>query len=87
MGVVDVVRATEDFFRVVLNKDASVIAVVPTEDGWNVRAEVIEDIEYLRERAKDDVVALYEVQLDRLLNVLGFDRIDMRERDDFGSKG
>lgn len=82
MRISAVVTTVNNFFAEELKRPGEVIGVTKTENGWKVLIEVIEEDEYMRVRAKDDLLATYEVELDDNLEVLGFQRVGLRERDE-----
>ncbi|MEW6447987.1 MAG: gas vesicle protein GvpR [Bacillota bacterium] len=81
-AVANVVAAVSTFFQNVLGKTAVVIGVCQDERGmWLAKAEVPEEVEYMRKRARDDLIGLYQVTLNGNFNVTGYERIAIRERD------
>lgn len=52
------------------------------EEGWRGLVEVIEEKEYMKKYANDQMVGLYEVFLDEEGDVTGFARISLRYRSD-----
>jgi phenylpyruvate tautomerase PptA (4-oxalocrotonate tautomerase family) len=79
--VAQVVATVTAFFEEVLGKAAVVLAVSEDERGmWVAKAEVPEEVEYMRKRARDDLMGLYQVTLDNGFNVVGYERIAIRER-------
>ncbi len=82
MAIQDIVSEVTDFFINILNKDAHVIGVEKRESGWLVLVETIEESEYMRKRALDDTVGLYEVEISDKMEILNFKRTAMRERDE-----
>ncbi|MEW6573630.1 MAG: gas vesicle protein GvpO [Bacillota bacterium] len=84
-AVAKAVTAVTTFFQNVLEKSAVVIGVSQDERGmWLVKAEVPEEVEYMRKRARDDLVGLYQVTLDDGFNVVGYERIAIRGRNNTG---
>jgi len=84
VDIQQLVNDVKSFFQVVLEKEANVIGVKRRENGWIVQVETIEDSDYQRRRALDDVVGIYEVEVDANLDILGYKRISLRERDEIG---
>jgi len=84
MDIQQLVNDVKTFFQSVLEKEANVIGVRRRENGWMVQVETIEDSDYQRRRALDDVVGLYEVEVNANLEILGYKRIGLRERDEIG---
>lgn len=52
------------------------------ESGWKALVEVIEEKEYMKKYANDQMVGLYEVLIDNDLEVNEFSRISLRFRSD-----
>ncbi|MEW6172530.1 MAG: gas vesicle protein GvpO [Bacillota bacterium] len=87
-AVSKVVTAVMAFFQDVLGKNATVIAAGQDERGlWTAKAEVPEEVEYMRKRARDDLIGLYQVTLDANFNVAGYERLAIRERDNTAYDG
>lgn len=84
MDIKQLVNDVKIFFQSVLEKEAHVIGVKPWEKGWLVQVETIEDSDYQRRRALDDIVGVYEVEVSVSLEILGYKRISLRERDQLG---
>jgi hypothetical protein len=82
MDIKQLVNDVKTFFQSVLQKEANVIGVKRRENGWIVQVETIEDSDYQRRRALDDVVGIYEVEVNVNLEILGYKRISLRERDE-----
>ena len=84
MDIQQLVTDVKTFFQSVLQKEANVIGVRRRENGWMVQVETIEDSDYQRRRALDDVVGIYEVEVSGTREILGYKRISLRERDEIG---
>jgi len=84
MDIQQLVNDVKTFFQSVLEKEASVIGVRRRENGWMVHVETIEDSDYQRRRALDDVVGIYEVEVSANMEILGYKRVSLRERDEIG---
>ena len=80
MSVAKVTQAVVKFFETVLEKTGRVIEVKSSDDGWNALVETIEEGEYMRKVALDDMVAVYEVTVNRDFEVTGYSRKSMRAR-------
>ncbi|GBF32438.1 gas vesicle protein GvpR [Desulfocucumis palustris] len=76
-----VIDAVQSFFVANLNKQGSVIGVKKDGEIWRVQIEVAEDVEYMRKRARDDLMAIYEVGVGLNFQVTDFERKAMRPRD------
>jgi hypothetical protein len=84
MDIKQLVNEVKIFFQSVLEKESNVIGVKRWENGWLVQVETIEDSDYQRRRALDDIVGVYEVEVSASLEILGYKRISLRERDQLG---
>lgn len=84
MDIQQLVNDVKTFFQSVLEKEANVIGVRQRENGWMVHVETIEDSDYQRRRALDDVVGIYEVEVSGNMEILGYKRVSLRERDEIG---
>ena len=82
MSVAKVTEVVLKFFETVLEKTGRVIEVKPSEDGWDALVETIEEGEYMRKVALDDMVGVYEVKVNQDFEVTGYSRKNMRPRKD-----
>jgi hypothetical protein len=80
MNIQKVIQTVADFFSESLQKPGVVIGVLPEQDGWKVDIEVAEEVEYMRKRARNDLMAIYEVLVNDNLEITGFERKTLRER-------
>lgn len=80
MSVQKIVNEVKHFFKDVVGKEAHVIGVERRENGWLVQVETIEDSEYMRARALDDILGLYRVEVDNNMEIISYERIALRER-------
>ena len=75
-----------DFFKEHIAPPHKIISVKKhTEnetEGWRGLVEVIEEKEYMKKYANDQMIGLYEVFLDEEGDVTGFSRISLRYRSD-----
>lgn len=81
MEIVELVATVDNFFNNVLKRPGIIVGVLRDEDLWKVQIEVAEEVEYMRQRAQDDLLAMYEVVVNSDLHILSFERKYMRERD------
>jgi len=79
--IVKIIDSVQKFFMELLDKPGKIIGVLKECDGWKVKIEVPEEVEYMRKRAQDDLMAIYEVFVDCNYEVVSFDRVAFRERD------
>lgn len=80
MKVRQVIDTVYNFFAEEFQKPGQVIAVLGGPEGWRVKIEVAEEVEYMRRRGRDDLMAVYEVLLNPALEIVGFERKFLRER-------
>lgn len=78
----NLVGEVKGFFETVLQKEANVIGVEKQENGWLVKVETVEDSDYMRRRALNDTMALYEVTLNQNMEITGYKRVILRQRDE-----
>lgn len=79
--ITKVIDTVQKFFCETLDKPGKIIGVLRENGFWKVKIEVAEEVEYMRKRAHDDLMAIYEVLVDQNLELFSFDRIALRERD------
>ncbi|MFG6146751.1 gas vesicle protein GvpO [Halobacillus sp. B23F22_1] len=72
------------FFKEHIAPPHKIISVKKQEEdeGWRVLVEVIEEREYMRRYAHDEMIGLYEVTVDNDKEVTEFNRISLRFRSD-----
>lgn len=73
-------QAVKSFLFELFNKDADVIAVIPTDRGWHVTAEILMDEEYTIKRGRNDLLYVFDVITDSNQNILSYARVRIRER-------
>lgn len=83
MSIQQLVVVVKQFFQEVIGREGHIIGANHTEEGWIVQVETVEDSDYMRKRALDDVMGLYEVKLNDQFEILGYQRMSLRARDDF----
>ncbi|ARI76454.1 gas vesicle protein GvpO [Halobacillus mangrovi] len=71
-----------DFFKENIAPPHKIISVKKNEEGWRALVEIIEEKDYMRKYAQDEMVGLYEVFLDQDQEVTGFSRLSLRYRAD-----
>ena len=81
MKIVEVIQLVTRFFNEYLNKEGVVIGLEVMDTGWRVEIEIAEEVEYMRKRGRDDLLAIYEVVVNKEIEISGFKRISFRERD------
>lgn len=86
MSIQELVSEVQGFFENVLQKEAHVIGVERRESGWFLQVETVEDSDYMRQRALDDVIGLYEVEVSANMEIVAYRRTALRERDQIEPK-
>jgi len=81
LNIIEVVSTVEKFFSDVLKRPGVIVGILRDQDLWKVQIEVAEEVEYMRKRAQDDLLAMYEVTVNNDLEILSFERKYLRERD------
>ena len=79
--IINVIQSVQQFFTDLLDRPGKIVGVIREPDYWEVKIEVAQEVEYMRKKALDDIMAIYEVHLNDDYQVIAFDRIAMRERD------
>ena len=80
MALQKVVAAINNFFETVLDKKGRVIEVKAHESGWSALMETVEENDYMRKIARDDLLAVYEVRVDQNYEVIDYSRKSVRSR-------
>ncbi len=87
MEIKEIMNNVADFFNehvAPLHKITSV--EVNEEEGWRVTVEVIEEKEYMKKYAKDEMLGTYDVLLNKDKEVTSFKRNDVRYRSAIGQE-
>lgn len=85
MEIKKIMGNTADFFNehvAPIHKITSVENVDMGEDekGWKLTVEVIEEKEYMKKYAKDEMIGVYDVYLNEDIEITSFKRRDIRYR-------
>lgn len=75
-----IVEVTEKFFQEIFPHPAEVVSIIPNNEGWELKVEVIIDDEYTRKRAKNDLIAVFNVSVNKNMEVMSYTREEIRER-------
>jgi len=75
-----VINLTEKFFQELFPNNAKIINILPNNEGWELIAEVVTDDEYTRKRARNDLISVFKVQVNKSLEVVSYVREEIRER-------
>lgn len=75
-----VIEAAKCFFEELYENTATVIGVRHCEEGWELMVEIITDDDYTRKRAKNDLISVYKVIMSQELQIISYEREEIRER-------
>lgn len=87
MSVEKCLTVAEDFARRVVGQVWKIIGVVPRQDGWIVRVEVVEEDEYMRRHGRDELLAEYEIEVSPGFEIVSFSRTGFRHRGEIPEPG
>ncbi|MGO4886199.1 gas vesicle protein GvpO [Anaerobacillus sp. MEB173] len=80
MEVVEVLEEVKKFFSEHLSPIHKIISIETTDNGWDVFVEVIEESDYMKSHAKDQIVGTYHIQLNQSMKIIAFKRQGLRQR-------
>jgi hypothetical protein len=80
MDIIEVLEKIKNFFGVYLLPVHKVISIEITDNGWDVFVEVIEENEYMKSHAKDQLLGVYHIQLNENMEITAFKRQSLRPR-------
>ncbi|WP_064092053.1 gas vesicle protein GvpO [Rossellomorea aquimaris] len=87
MKIKEIMNNVAEFFNEHVAPVHKITSVETTEDeGWKLTVEVIEEKEYMKKYAKDEMLGTYEVLLDKDKEVTSFKRQDVRYRSAIGQE-
>jgi hypothetical protein len=86
MKIKEIMANVSDFFNEHVAPVHKITSVEVREEGWRVMVEVIEEKEYMKKYAKDEMVGTYEALLDQEKEVISFKRLDIRYRSAIGQE-
>ncbi|MEH6939870.1 gas vesicle protein GvpO [Bacillus sp. JJ664] len=80
MIIITVLEVVKTFFGQHIRPVHRITNVQFHEKGWEITVEVIEEKEYMKAHAKDELVGVYSVRLSQELEVESFQRKSLRAR-------
>ncbi|MBM7621864.1 hypothetical protein JOC95_003772 [Bacillus tianshenii] len=80
MSMKKVLNEVTEFFCEFVKPPYKITSVQPTDQGWDVIVEVIEEKEYMKAYAKDQMVGVYHARLNKEMEVESYDRRSLRAR-------
>lgn len=85
MEIKEIMKSVVDFFGEHVAPPHKITSVEANEDkGWKVTVEVIEEKDYMKKYAKDEMLGTYDVLLNNEKEVTSFKRRDVRFRSAIG---
>jgi len=73
-------EAVLGFFDKHLGKQGEVIGISREQEGWTAEIEVVEESDYMRKHGRNDLMAIYEVEINENFEIMRFERKRIRER-------
>lgn len=80
MEVLKVREIIQEFAMKIFKTPPQITGIKKLDEGWEVTIEVLEEEDYARRYAKDELVGIYNIQLDSDLQLLVYERKGFRER-------
>jgi hypothetical protein len=81
MIIKEIMTNVAEFFEEHVAPPHKITSVESSDDeGWKVIIEVIEEKEYMKKYAKDEMIGTYEVLINKEKEVTSFKRLDVRFR-------
>jgi len=85
MEIKTIMKNVSDFFNEHVAPVHKITSLeVSEQDGWKLTVEVIEEKEYMKKYAKDEMIGVYEVFLNEQKEVTSYKRMDFRYRSSIG---
>jgi uridylate kinase len=76
----EIIRKVTVFFMDIFQQEARVIGIINEGNLWRAKVQIIEEDEYMARRAKKDLLGIYEVLVNQDLEIIAFDRVELKER-------
>nr|WP_120191651.1 gas vesicle protein GvpO [Sinobaca qinghaiensis] len=80
MAMEELLQKVTTFFENYVLPPFKITSVINHDEGWDVEVEVIEESEYMKKYAKDQLLGVYEAKLDKNKEVVSFQRVSLRPR-------
>jgi hypothetical protein len=81
MEIKQIIGNVTEFFNEFVAPVHKITAVEASDDnGWKLTVEVIEEKEYMKKYAKDEMLGVYDVQLNEEKEITSYKRRDIRFR-------
>ncbi|ADE70247.1 MULTISPECIES: gas vesicle protein GvpO [Priestia] len=81
MKVAEIMESVTDFFKEHVAPPHRIISYESIQNGgWKITLEAFEEQEYMRRYAKDELLGIYEVLVNKQHNITSFSRTSLRYR-------
>lgn len=80
MEIKQIIGNVTEFFNEFVAPVHKITSVEKNDNGWQLTVEVIEEKEYMKKYAKDEMIGVYEVVLSEEKEVTSYKRRDIRYR-------
>ncbi len=81
MEIKKIIGTVTEFFNEYVAPVHKITAVEESEEnGWKLTVEVIEEKEYMKRYAKDEMLGIYDVYLNQDIEIISYKRRDIRYR-------
>jgi hypothetical protein len=78
--IIQVIGTIKKFFEEYLLPVHKLTSIEKADNGWDVFVEVIEENEYMKSHAKDQLLGVYHIQLSKEMEIIHFKREGLRPR-------
>ena len=82
MNFMQVKTVVNEFVTTNLSNLYKMVTLNKNESRWVARVEIIEEPDYLKKLGKGEIVGLYQIELDLEGEIIGYERVHLRERSD-----
>lgn len=80
MEIIKILEVVKTFFGLYIRPVHKITHIHKTDKGWELTVEVIEEKEYMKAHAKDELVGVYSVLMNAELEIISFQRKSLRAR-------
>ncbi|KAB8139233.1 gas vesicle protein GvpR [Gracilibacillus oryzae] len=85
MKIKEIMKNVNEFFLENVAPPHKITSVEKMEEGgWKIKIEVVEEKEYMKKYAKDEMLGTYEVLLDEDQEITAYKRVEVRYRSAVG---
>ncbi|WP_059173160.1 gas vesicle protein GvpO [Bacillus sp. FJAT-27445] len=80
MEIKKIIGNVTEFFNEFVAPVHKITSIEEAENGWKLTVEVIEEKEYMKKYAKDEMIGVYEVSLNHEKEISSYKRQELRFR-------